>query len=146
MSNNDPSLRAEQPEPWAGLLALVVGHDDGTTSTIRETLQKIGMRSSYASTVPEAMADAHRHRPSLLIVEVDLDGLQSGLWLARTLRSTYGVSVLFVTEHPDDEIRQVIAENGGGGILRRPFHKDQLAQSLRLVMDWYVLRVKSEQA
>jgi DNA-binding response OmpR family regulator len=140
---NNPS---EQTEPWAGMLALVVGRDERLNSTLRDTLHKIGMRSSYAATVPEAMAEAHRHRPSLLIVEIDLDAMQSGLWLARTLRASYGVSVLFVTEHPDGELRQVIAENGGGGILRRPFQRDQLAQSLRLVMDWYILRTRSDQA
>lgn len=145
MAKHYPKHAPEPIEPWAGLLALVVGREDQTATTIRDTLHKIGMRSCFASTVPEAMAEAHRHRPSLLVVEVDLDALQSGLWLARALRASFDVSVLFVTEQPDDEIRQVISENGGGGVLRRPFHRDQLAQSLRLVMDWHMLRRRDDE-
>lgn len=107
---------------------------------VRDAAERIGLCSSYASTVPEAVAEAHHHRPSLLIVEVNRDTLQSAFWLARTLRAHYDVSVIYVTEHPDEEVQRLIAESGGGGIFRRPFHRRQLVQSLRLAIDWHHLR------
>lgn len=123
-----------------GVRALVVGRDVRSMAIIRDAAERIGLSSSYASTIPEAVADAHHHRPALLIVEVNLDKLQSGLWLARTMRAHYNVSVIFVTEHPDEEVQRQIAESGGGGIFKRPFHRSQLVQSLRLAIDWHHLR------
>lgn len=72
-----------------------------------------------ASSAGEALRLAERRRPDVVLVDVEL-GEEDGLALARELAaSVSSSSVVLISAHPEEELRDLLAESAAAGFLAK---------------------------
>jgi len=63
---------------------LVVDDDDEVSMSLKDLLELEGYAVTLAGTAPEALREAQRHRPDVILLDINLPGI-NGLQLARLL-------------------------------------------------------------
>jgi CheY-like chemotaxis protein len=79
------STMSLQSQSEAKVKVLVVDDDEAVAMTLRDLLELEGYAVTLAATAPEALREAQRHRPDVILLDINLPGI-NGLQLARLLR------------------------------------------------------------
>ena len=105
---------------------LVVEDEAAFRDLLRDGLQAKGFNVLVAANGVEAlrMADEYGHPIRLLITDVIMPQM-SGPELARALRATGDIDVLYMTGYADDKLDD-LSESGELALLRKPFYLDEL--------------------
>lgn len=116
--------RAKFPNNFETLL--VVEDEAAFRDLLRDGLQAKGFNVLVAANGVEAlrMADEYGHPIRLLITDVIMPQM-SGPDLARALRATGDIDVLYMTGYADDKLDD-LSESGELALLRKPFYLDEL--------------------
>jgi CheY-like chemotaxis protein len=73
--------------------------------------------------------------PNVVLMDVNLEGNREGIEVARTLRETFDVPIVFVTGCTDVETIQLLrSEVPGAPVLPKPVWGDRLADAVQNVM------------
>ncbi len=133
-----PAVAAAGPDvPVSGHETILLVEDEPVLRrTVGLLLGRLGYTVLTAASGEEALrlagdrASAPIH---LLLTDVVMPGIK-GPELARQLREQRpGLKVLFMTGYADDLLRQELRE--GLPVIVKPFHRDELARQLRLLLD-----------
>ncbi len=115
---------------------LLVEDDDLVREHVRGQLEELGYRVADVASGREAIAVLTRSDPfDLLLTDVAMPGGMSGADLAGAARRLRpGLPVLFTTGFAGEAGAALGADVAGSHLLRKPFHRDELAAKLRDVL------------
>ena len=58
---------------------------------------------NYSPSVEDAIAHIHKKRPDLVLLDIDLQGEQNGIYLGKLLKTQYHIPFIYVTDYEDDQ-------------------------------------------
>jgi signal transduction histidine kinase len=114
---------------------LVVEDDAMVAESIRDVL----LAASYsapetASSGTSALEAAARLRPSLVLMDVQLDGPIDGIETAQQLRDLHGIRVIYLTGSTDDETLRRAKQTAPLGYLKKPFNARELRIAVEIAL------------
>jgi DNA-binding NarL/FixJ family response regulator len=115
---------------------LVVDGDSESRAALSSALSRVGYATQQARTGEEALDQAARQRPAMVIMETHLSGA-SGYEICRELRERYGdaLPIIFVSAVRTDETDQVAGLLlGADDYLPKPIELDHLLARVRRLM------------
>jgi len=118
-------------EPGAGPLILVVDDDRGMRKCLRATLTDHDFRVVDAETGAEALSQAVRHNPDLVLLDLglpDVDGIQ----LTRKLRDRTAAPILIISARDEENDKVVALDAGANDFLTKPFGTGELLARIRV--------------
>ncbi|GAA1571867.1 two-component system response regulator PhoP [Kribbella hippodromi] len=112
---------------------LVVEDEPNLLEVLAGSLRYAGFDTATATTGQAALAEAKRHRPDAIVLDVmlpDLDGFE----VLRQLRTSTTAPVLFLTarDATDDKIRGLTI--GGDDYITKPFSLDEVIARIHVVL------------
>ena len=112
---------------------LVVEDNDKNMKLLRDVLQATGYRTLEATTGEDAVELALSREPALVLMDVQLPGIDGMEALARLRRHerTAAIPVLAVTAQAMSGDRERFLEVGFDGYLSKPIDVDELIQAVR---------------
>jgi CheY-like chemotaxis protein len=117
---------------------LVADDDAGLRSLARVTLTAQGWRVIEASTPQECIALTRRHRPEVLLLDVNFEGhRRDGYSVCRELkaaRDTRSVRIVLFTASDDPEGRAFASAVGASAFIVKPFSPLDLADLLQVLL------------
>jgi DNA-binding response OmpR family regulator len=115
---------------------LVIEDDPDIVELLRYNLEREGMRVLVATDGERGLADALRHPPDLVLLDLMLPGLE-GLEVCRRLRThdeTRGVPVLVLTAKGEETDVVLGLEMGADDYLTKPFSPRELLARVRALL------------
>ncbi len=115
---------------------LVVDDEEMVLSVVQHALQDHGFEVLTASDGPTALNLARRHQPELVVLDINMPGMD-GLEVCRRLRGDPvigDVLILFLTQRDEVDDRVKGLEMGGDDYLPKPFDAEELVARVRAVM------------
>lgn len=89
-----------------GLMRVLVIEDESIArEAVRHYLEFRGHEVTVAGSAIEAMDQALRHEPDVLLCDWKLNGSIDGVDVARTLQRRYDVAVILITAHQLDDVK-----------------------------------------
>jgi DNA-binding NarL/FixJ family response regulator len=112
---------------------LVADGDQASRAQIRRLLARIGYETRTAATGRQALEAAHRERPALVLLEVNLAEV-SGYEVCRELRDTFGADIWIIflsgdRTEPNDRVAGLLL--GADDYIVKPFDEDELLARIR---------------
>ena len=112
-------------------VVLVVDDDPDVRELIARMLTRAGVRVQTAANGHQALRQALKKRPSLVLLDLGLPGL-AGEAVAQRLRSAYGEAVPIILVSAADDVDHAARRVGAHSYLSKPFEPDEV---LSLVQD-----------
>lgn len=113
---------------------LVCEDEASVRSAICDYLEAIGVDVMRCENATEAMAEAEKCAPEILITDVVMPG-RSGVQLAQELRARHaGLKVLLMTGHTEHEILRELENQNQIVVLQKPFTAVSLVKNLKLLV------------
>ena len=115
-------------------LISIVDDDDSLRFLLASLIRSVGFQAlSFASA--EAFLSSTQTRDSrCLIVDVRMSGM-NGLELQRHIvTANWGLPVIFITSHVDDDARAAALEAGAAGFLYKPFRDVDLLRTMETAL------------
>lgn len=119
---------------------LVVEDDTSAAESIRDALVAAGydVTATVASGM-RALEVATRERPSLVLMDVQLDGPIDGIETAERLRAEMDIPVVYLTSFVDPETLRRAKQTAPHGYLRKPFGPRELSIAVELALHQHAL-------
>src|SRR5205085_7310340 len=124
--------RPMHESPPAAPLVLVVEDDPHSRRVAVLTLEHAGFRCVAADCADEALAALGRERPSVVLMDLNLPGLD-GLELTRWMKndpSTCGIPVMAVTAYALDDDADIARAAGCTGYIAKPYDPAALVEEV----------------
>jgi len=112
---------------------LLVEDEVELVRVLRDYLERAGFRVQTASTGPEAVSRFQHTPPDLVLLDLNLPGLD-GLDVARAMRRDSNVPIIMVTARVDEADRLVGLELGADDYIVKPFSPKELVARVRAVL------------
>ena len=112
---------------------LVVEDNDAVSSSLRYNLERDGYSCLLAGDGPRALELARRERPSLVLLDVMLPGID-GLEVCRRIRAESNVPIIMLTARVDEVDRVVGLEVGADDYVTKPFSMAELLSRIRALL------------
>jgi len=123
---------------------LIIEDDQITRNLQTRILEERGYGVITASTGPEGITLALREKPNLVVLDlglpspkpdsVEFNGFSVMQWLKRCA-STRGIPVIIATAWPPLEAREKCLGLGAEAFLHKPFKREDLNATVRILMD-----------
>ena len=120
-------------EGSGGALILIVEDNEKNMKLALDVLQFHGFRTLEATTAPEGLALAAEHHPDLILMDIQLPGMD-GLTALQRLRadpSTAAIKVIALTAFAMKDDRERFVSAGFDGYLSKPISVRELPQVIR---------------
>lgn len=115
-------------------MTVLVVEDDTTLATVlRYNLERDGHACLLAGDGPRALELARRERPSLVLLDVMLPGID-GIEVCRRIRSESSVPIIMLTARVDETDRVVGLEVGADDYVTKPFSMRELMARVRAAL------------
>jgi DNA-binding response OmpR family regulator len=120
---------------------LIVEDETMIALGLEAQLRELGFEAcDLAADGPQAVSHAMSNQPNVVLMDVNLEGNREGIEVARTLRETCDVPIVFVTGCTDNETIQLLrSEVPGAPVLPKPVRGDRLADAVDSVMKFRTL-------
>ena len=117
----------------AGELILVVEDNPRNLKLVRDVLQALSYRTLVAETGEDGVALAQAHRPRLVLMDVQLPGIDGveALRRLRAARDTAEIPVVALTAFAMKDDRERLLEAGFDGYLEKPLRVGDLREHVR---------------
>ena len=112
---------------------LLVDDDRLILNTLGNGLRHAGYTVAEAASGEAALACAQRQPPDLAILDIRMPGM-SGIELARHLRETHRVPVLFLSAYSDRDMVEDAVNEGGLGYMVKPVDVPQLVPAIEAAL------------
>jgi len=119
------------------VLVLIVEDDDNSRMLARDVLQSRGYRTVEAATAEEGLRLAEAKRPSLVVMDIQLPGM-NGMEALRHLRdnpATCAIPVIAVTASAMTHDRPRILAAGFDGYQTKPINVKEFLEAVRATLD-----------
>lgn len=112
---------------------LVVDDDPGIGEVVQLFLRAEGFDTRVATSGPEALTAFDEYRPSLVLLDLNLPGMD-GISVCRAIRETSGTPIVMLTARTESQ--DVIAglEAGADDYVEKPFNEKVLVARIRACM------------
>ncbi len=114
----------------SGLRILVVDDEESILDFVEMGLEYEGFEVERAQDGPSALAAYDRRRPHLIVLDLNLPGLD-GLEVCRRLRQSSDVPIIMLTARDDETSVVVGLEVGADDYITKPFSPRQLVSRVR---------------
>jgi DNA-binding response OmpR family regulator len=116
--------------------ALIIEDETVIALGLEAHLRELGFQAcDLAADGHQALSHAMSNQPNVVLMDVNLEGNREGIEVARTLRETCNVPIVFVTGCTDIETIQLLrSEIPGAPVLPKPVWGDRLTDALESVM------------
>jgi PAS domain S-box-containing protein len=115
---------------------LVVEDNEAVRRIVMRQLASLGYRVAAAGSAAEALEVLARERITLLFSDIVMPGGMSGIELAEAARARWpGLRVLLTSGFPEARLRGTGYPADGVRLLSKPYGREQLARTLREVLD-----------
>jgi len=120
--------------PTAPLIS-IVDDDDAVRNSLDDLIRSIGFRTQGFPSA-EAFLNSNQARDTAcLILDVRMPGM-SGLDLQRQiLAANWGIPIIFITSHADDNARARALEAGAVAFLHKPFREEELLNAIHAALN-----------
>lgn len=88
----------------------------------------------------DAVSILDNQKPDLVLVDINLSGLKTGIDLAQLLRDKYKVPFIFITSHSDKQTVSTAAATLPSGYLVKPFDAEDLFTSIEVSLTNHAAR------
>lgn len=112
---------------------LVIDDEPEIVRLVRDYLERGGFDVATATTGEDALRVARQRRPDLVILDLNLPGLD-GLDVARTLRRDGDVPIIMLTARADEADRIAGLELGADDYVTKPFSPREIVARVRAVL------------
>lgn len=85
----------------------------------------------------DAITIIEEHHPDLVLVDINLSGLKTGVDLAIELKEKYKTPFIFITSHSDKQTVQAASSTLPSGYLVKPFDAEDLFTSIEVALANY---------
>ena len=113
-----------------GILVLYVEDDERLAQLTARYLESHGVKVSVVANGLDAVPEALRQRPDVILLDIMLPGID-GLEVCRRLRARLDTPVIMVTAHGDEPDRVVGLEGGADDYIVKPFSSRELLARIR---------------
>ncbi len=113
---------------------IMVVEDEGITAlNIKKSLEKIGyVVTSISVTGEDAVNNAARERPGLVLMDIILKGKIDGIEAAKRIRARFDVPIVYLTAYSDEAIIKRIMKTDPTGYIVKPFNEKELRVALEI--------------
>ena len=117
----------------AGELILIVEDNDKNLKLVRDILQFRGYRTLEVGTAEDGVALAGEHRPDLILMDIQLPGMDgvTALGRLRAAPETAGIPVIALTAFAMKEDQDRLAGAGFDGYLVKPINIREFPEQVR---------------
>jgi CheY-like chemotaxis protein len=127
----------------APLRILIVEDERLIASDLRRRLQRMGHAVvGLVASGEEAIAQAHRLRPGLVLMDIRLRGLMDGVEAAQHIRARYDIPVVFMSAYTTVETLEHLWRTGLEGYLSKPFFESQLRLAIERALETHHWRTR----
>ncbi len=114
-----------------------------TADDIRMSLQSLGYTvSSVVSSGEEAIQNAEKDKPDLVLMDIMLKGKMDGIEAASQIRSCYNIPIIYLTAYADEKILERAKITEPFGYIVKPFVNEDLKIAIEIAL--YKHRVEKE--
>lgn len=114
---------------------LIVEDEVITAMALRMDLQSSGYEVvGLVSSGEEAIGRAGSERPDLVLMDVNIRGVMTGIDVALALRSAYNIPSIFMTGYLDQEIRERTRAAEPAGYFIKPVVIDELKVAIEVAV------------
>ncbi len=114
---------------------LIVEDERITAEDLAEVLKDLGYQvSAVVSSGDEAIREAERTRPDLVLMDIRIKGEMDGAEAARILRERFDVPVVYLTAHADRDTLERAKQSRPLGYIVKPFHEAELHASVEMAL------------
>ena len=114
---------------------LIVEDERITAEDLEEVLKDLGYQvSAVVSSGEEALREAERNRPDLVLMDIRIKGEMDGTEAARLLRERFDVPVVYLTAHADRDTLERAKQSRPLGYIVKPFHEAELHASVEMAL------------
>ena len=127
---------------------LIVEDERITAEDLEEVLKDLGYQvSAVVSSGEEAIREAERNRPDLVLMDIRIKGEMDGTEAARLLRERFDVPVVYLTAHADRDTLDRAKQSRPLGYIVKPFHEAELHASVEMALykHWHDRRSHSRE-
>jgi PAS domain S-box-containing protein len=90
--------------------------------------------AGIATSGEKAVRQAGKLRPDLVIMDIVMPGPMDGIAAAAAIRDSYGIPVVFLTAHADEEFMDRAKAVGPLGYILKPFNEAQIYATLEIAL------------
>ena len=106
---------------------LIVEDERLVAEELRERLQRLGFTIvAVDSTAEKAITHAENFRPSLVLMDIRLQGSQDGIAAADVIRQRFDIPVVYLTAYSDPVTVERAKVTAPYGYLLKPFHEREI--------------------
>jgi len=98
--------------------------------------------TSMSSSGEEAVQNAEKDKPDLVLMDIVLEGEMDGIAAANEIRSRFNIPIIFLTAYTDDKILERASITGPFGYIVKPFINEDLKISIEIAL--YKFRMERE--
>jgi len=114
---------------------LIVEDERITAEDLEEVLKDLGYQvSGVVSSSEEAIREAQRNPPDLVLMDIRIRGEIDGAETALLLRERFDVPVVYLTAHADRDTLERAKQSRPLGYIVKPFHEAELHASVEMAL------------
>ena len=98
--------------------------------------------TSMSSSGEEAIQNAEKDKPDLVLMDIMLEGEMDGIEAANEIRSRFNTPIIFLTAYTDEKILERVSITGPFVYIAKPFVNEDLKISIEIAM--YKYRIEKE--
>lgn len=115
------------------LSVLLVDDDDAWRLTVKDCLERDGVRVVGCSRGDWAMTAVQTHNPDVVVLDVQLPG-RSGLEVLRSVRHRWpGLPVIVTTAFGGSDVERAAEREGANAYIGKPFRMERLVAVVRRI-------------
>lgn len=116
-------------------MILVVEDEAVVREYIRGTLESLGYRVPVTvSNGRDAVAQAEKFRPDLVLMDIRLKGQIDGIEAASQIGATLGIPVIYLTSYADEETLNRAKMTNPAGYIMKPFNEQELRATIEIAV------------
>jgi len=113
---------------------LIVEDDDIIAKVEDWRLKNLGYEvCGRAITGAEAMEMAAKHKPDVVLMDINIKGDIDGIETAKMIKKAYNIPVIYVTSHSDGQTLERARDTNPDGFVVKPFDDNDLRVAISLV-------------
>jgi CheY-like chemotaxis protein len=114
---------------------LVVEDENVVALEIKKRLTRLGyIVPSVASSGKEAISKAEGFLPDLILMDIRLKGEMDGIEAAQKIWTQFGIPVIYLTAHSDDETLKRAKQTQPYGYVLKPFVEEDLRAVIEMAL------------
>ena len=125
---------------------ILIVEDDGIVALdfLRRVIKMGFDCSQVSSTADDGIMQATRCKPSLILMDINLKGKPDGVTAARTIRSSLGIPVVFITAYSDRDTLNRAKASRPYGYLLKPCKETDLRMTIYLALQNHAIAKRLE--